>query len=136
MMRSVDALERGHGAALFLAEGVVVHRAIVEGGPARVLVEVGHRVLHPVLVVAIRCILACVGAAALLALHKRKERRTDGKKGKKKKKKKRKKGRWVDGRVDARTSISGNMDEHLGYPTMRRWGMKTITEPQDGFHPS
>src|ERR1700710_460454 len=50
-----------------VGHGVVVHRAIIDGGGAA-LVDPGQRVLHPVLVVARGEIFASIGAAAFGAI--------------------------------------------------------------------
>ena len=56
------------GGALLLIQSVVVDRSVLDIGLAFLLVEVGHGVLHPVLVVAVGVVFMGVGATALLAL--------------------------------------------------------------------
>mmetsp|Transcript_6941 Transcript_6941/g.20278 ORF Transcript_6941/g.20278 Transcript_6941/m.20278 type:complete len:380 (-) Transcript_6941:808-1947(-) len=63
----VHARNGRHRLALRLVKGEVMHRAVVHRGLAAVLVVVRERVLHPVLVVAVREVLVRVRAAALLA---------------------------------------------------------------------
>src|SRR5450432_1280822 len=53
-----------------IGHGVVVHRAIIDGGVAAI-VDPRQRVLHPVLVIAVRKILARMRAAALAAVRRR-----------------------------------------------------------------
>jgi hypothetical protein len=60
--RLVDALGGRHGLALVLVQGELVVVPVGDGGGALLGVEVGQRVLHPVLVVALLEVLSGVGA--------------------------------------------------------------------------
>mmetsp|Transcript_28961 Transcript_28961/g.64766 ORF Transcript_28961/g.64766 Transcript_28961/m.64766 type:complete len:331 (-) Transcript_28961:957-1949(-) len=63
--RSVDARDGRDDFALLLVQSVVVHRPVVDRGLSRLLVEVGHGVLHPVHVVPVRGVFPRVGAPRL-----------------------------------------------------------------------